>query len=151
MKYLKTDVTFEIGNETFTCTGKQIVEPGFSSVMHWRSQQDENLPMIDKGASYPVVDINSKESETTPPEYLSEADLLGLMEKYGIGTDASMAVHIASICSRNYVNVKNLFFFLKKKKKKKKKKIIKIYIYKYVYKLTQLLYFIYLFYLFIIF
>ncbi|ORX86072.1 prokaryotic type I DNA topoisomerase, partial [Anaeromyces robustus] len=105
MKYMKTDVTFEIGYETFTCSGKQIVEPGFASVMHWRSQQDENLPMIDKDATYPVVELNSNESETTPPDYLSEADLLGLMEKYGIGTDASMAVHIASICNRNYVNV----------------------------------------------
>jgi len=106
MKYLKTDVTFEIGYETFTCSGKQIIDPGFSSVMHWRSQQNENLPMIDKEATYPVVELNSNESETTPPDYLSEADLLGLMEKYGIGTDASMAVHIASICNRNYVDVK---------------------------------------------
>jgi len=106
MKYLKTDITFEIGYETFTCSGKQIIDPGFSSVMHWRSQQNENLPQIDKDSTFPVVEISSKESETTPPDYLSEADLLGLMEKYGIGTDASMAVHIASICNRNYVNVR---------------------------------------------
>ena len=31
--------------------------------------------------------------------------MLALMEKHGIGTDASMATHINNICARNYVRV----------------------------------------------
>ena len=42
---------------------------------------------------------------TSPPMLLSESDLIGLMDKYGIGTDATHADHIDKIQSRKYTSL----------------------------------------------
>ncbi|WAQ88491.1 hypothetical protein PtA15_9A618 [Puccinia triticina] len=44
-----------------------------------------------------------KEGTTSRPNLLTEADLVGLMDRNGIGTDATIAEHIAKIIDRNYV------------------------------------------------
>ena len=46
------------------------------------------------------------QSETSPPSLLTEADLIALMDKHGIGTDATHADHIETIKSRLYVGVR---------------------------------------------
>ena len=53
----------------------------------------------------PLVEVELYQGKTSPPEQLTESELIDKMEKHGIGTDASIAVHINNICERNYVQV----------------------------------------------
>ena len=49
--------------------------------------------------------MHPSQGSTSPPNLLSETDLIGLMDKYGIGTDATHAEHIEKIQTRNYVSL----------------------------------------------
>uniref|UniRef100_A0A8C3K901 DNA topoisomerase n=1 Tax=Calidris pygmaea TaxID=425635 RepID=A0A8C3K901_9CHAR len=107
-KYLQTTISFSIGPERFTCIGKVVTSPGFTEIMSWHSiPLEESLPHCEKGDLFPVGEIKLLEKQTSPPDYLTEAELITLMEKHGIGTDASIPVHINNICQRNYVTVES--------------------------------------------
>jgi DNA topoisomerase III len=50
------------------------------------------------------------EGKTSPPSLLTEADLIALMDKNGIGTDATIHEHIKKILEREYVFKEGIYF-----------------------------------------
>lgn len=50
--------------------------------------------------------------QTSPPPLLTEADLISLMERHGIGTDATHADHIETIKQRLYVGLEQAKFLV---------------------------------------
>lgn len=106
-KYTRTKITFTAGGEKFFASGRTVTSAGFTAVMPWLAVSDESLPLISAGELIPMTDVELYQGRTSAPDYLTESELITLMEKHGIGTDASISVHINNICERNYAQVQS--------------------------------------------
>uniref|UniRef100_A0A7I4Y7E0 DNA topoisomerase n=1 Tax=Haemonchus contortus TaxID=6289 RepID=A0A7I4Y7E0_HAECO len=106
--YDVTTVTISCGDEIFQLTGKTVKDPGFTEVMTWLNvDDDQKVPSLNAGDQVTLKESSLYAGETSPPGYLTESELITLMEKHGIGTDASIPVHINTISQRNYVTVES--------------------------------------------
>lgn len=72
------------------------------NLLHWQRKEDSHLPNIKIGDEVPIEKVELRSGKTAPPPYLSESELISLMEKNGIGTDASIPTHINNVCERRY-------------------------------------------------
>ena len=59
--------------------------------MPWIKIYDKTIPDFQEGQSFIPSKVDIVPGKTTPPEHLTESDLITAMEKNGIGTDASVA------------------------------------------------------------
>ena len=99
-----TIVEIEYGEETFFTNGLLVVQRNYLDVYpyeKWESSQQ--LPNFVLHESFEPTEANIVDGETSAPGYLTEPELISLMDANGIGTDATMAEHIAKIKERNYV------------------------------------------------
>lgn len=99
-----TIVEIEYGEETFFTNGLLVVQRNYLDVYpyeKWESSQQ--LPNFVLHESFEPTEANIVDGETSSPGYLTEPELISLMDANGIGTDATMAEHIAKIKERNYV------------------------------------------------
>ena len=65
---------------------------------------DGELPPMTPGMTFTPEKLDLVAGRTQPPPRLTESDLIALMERHGIGTDATMHQHIETIQSRHYVS-----------------------------------------------
>ncbi|EAW11515.1 DNA topoisomerase 3 [Aspergillus clavatus NRRL 1] len=101
-----TEVEIQYGEEMFHANGLIVLEKNYLEVYvydKWESSQE--LPNFRDGELFEPTEAKIFEGKTTPPNYLTEPELIGLMDANGIGTDATMAEHIAKIKDREYVAV----------------------------------------------
>lgn len=99
-----TTVEIEYGEETFFTNGLLVLQRNYLDVYpyeKWESSQQ--LPDFVLHETFEPTEANIIEGETSAPGYLTEPELISLMDANGIGTDATMAEHIAKIKERKYV------------------------------------------------
>ncbi|KAF2400188.1 prokaryotic type I DNA topoisomerase [Trichodelitschia bisporula] len=97
-------VEMQYGSEVFTASGLLVLERNYLDVYpydKWESSQQ--LPVFQVDEYFVPTEAKMTEGKTAPPGYLTEPELIALMDANGIGTDATMAEHIAKIKERQYV------------------------------------------------
>ncbi len=98
-----TDVEILYGDEAFAAHGVTVLARNFLDVYpyeNWTGTAE--LPKFTVGERFEPTEAMMTEGKTSPPGYLTEADLIALMDANGIGTDATMAEHIEKIQERQY-------------------------------------------------
>lgn len=101
----ETNLTLTMASEEFTARGLMIEEQNWLEIYHpwerWSTGQGE-LPKVQVGTRITPISLIMKDGRTTPPLPISEVELISLMDKNGIGTDATIAQHISTIMDREY-------------------------------------------------
>ncbi|GBM94073.1 DNA topoisomerase 3-alpha [Araneus ventricosus] len=101
----ETTVEIDVNDERFAVNGLMIIARNYLDVYPYDRWNAKIIGEYSLNEYFEPSAIEMDEGETTAPNLLTEADLIGLMEKHGIGTDATHAEHIETIKSRLYVGV----------------------------------------------
>ena len=104
--YETQTATLTAGGEEFTLRGTTVLDHGWTQIEPHRMIEERPLPsVVVAGARVPMSSARLRRETTSPPGYLTESELIDLMEKNGIGTDASIPTHINNIQVRKYVDI----------------------------------------------
>jgi DNA topoisomerase-3 len=96
-------VDIEMGGERFSANGLTVLERNYLDVYPYeRWESSAQLPAFRQGELVEPKRVDMTTDHTTRPSFLSEPELIGLMDANGIGTDATMAAHIEKILERQY-------------------------------------------------
>lgn len=137
-QYEHMQLTAEMNGETFTASGKNILDLGFKAVydQEEEEQDEQKITNIAKGHKWNQVKLLQTEGETKPPERLTEGTLLHAMEnpaKFlqkeerhatktlqqagGLGTVATRADIIEKLFNTFYIEKKGKYLYLTSKGK----------------------------------
>lgn len=105
-KLAKTKIVANINGDkipNFTITGSRIIFPGWLLVDTRARGEDVELPQIKKGDLLNLIEMNSLEKETQPPNRYTEAGLIKELEERGIGRPSTYATIMRTLNDRGYV------------------------------------------------
>lgn len=87
----------------FRATGQVLKFDGYLKIYPEKSQEID-LPEVKEKDKLELIKLNNEQHFTKPPARYSDAGLVKILEKYGIGRPSTYAPTIATIIERNYVN-----------------------------------------------
>lgn len=100
-------VELTYGPELFTASGLIVLQRNYLDVYSYdKWESSRQLPRFTLGETFTPSEAKMNDGKTSPPGYLTEPELIALMDVNGIGTDATMAEHIAKIKERAYVTTR---------------------------------------------
>ena len=98
----ETTIRVKMGEEFFRTKGLIIEDKGFLEIYPFEYWNNSHVPNFVEGEVIVPYSLKMETGITTAPNFLTEAELIGLMDKNGIGTDATIHEHIKHIQERGY-------------------------------------------------
>ncbi|HYK74464.1 MAG TPA: DNA topoisomerase, partial [Pseudoneobacillus sp.] len=103
-----THIILKAGQESLVLRETNIVNLGFKKVLNKEnSVTQEKKAILSVGKTFTIRSVQVAKGLTEPPSRFTEADLLGRMEKFGLGTPATRADLIERIIETEVVNRQN--------------------------------------------
>lgn len=100
----QTRILTQSGDIQWQARGQVIEFQGFAK--YWRSLgQDAELPIVQQGQLLNLERAAHEKKQTQPPPRYSEAQLVALMERKGIGRPSTYAPTIGTLKQREYVSI----------------------------------------------
>ncbi|KAJ9085943.1 DNA topoisomerase 3-alpha [Entomophthora muscae] len=99
----RTTVEIDIAGEKFTAGGLTVQALNYLEIYPYEKWSDKMLPPFQVGETFVPTVLEMEDGVTTPPSHLSEAELITIMSRNGIGTDATIHEHIKKVITRKYV------------------------------------------------
>jgi len=116
-KYEVIATTLTIGGHSFIIHDTNVIEPGFKALTGTKAASNTLLSSLKQGQEVGVSSVKSEQKWTEPPLRYSEADILGKMEKFGLGTPATRAEIIERLVTTEVVERQNGRFYSTQKGK----------------------------------
>eukprot|EP00919_Chromeraceae_sp_WS-2016_P050937 GHVR01120711.1.p1 GENE.GHVR01120711.1~~GHVR01120711.1.p1 ORF type:complete len:540 (-),score=90.66 GHVR01120711.1:42-1661(-) len=106
-----TSIKVDVNGEGFHTSGLIVRERNWLDVYPYETWTGREVPNFLVNERLEPKTLNMTESQTGAPSLLTEAELIGKMDRYGIGTDATLHEHIQTVQHRQYA-VKNQSVFV---------------------------------------
>lgn len=103
-KGAETLVQVKMEEELFSKKGLLVTEKNYLEVYPYEKwESSDQLPEYRLHEEFQPHILDMMDSSTSSPSYITEPELIALMDANGIGTDATMAEHIEKVQEREYV------------------------------------------------
>lgn len=115
-EYFISKTDFQARHSVFRTKFSFVYEKGFSRIYDKDCKQSDVLKNTEAGKFFfdetnaVIKDVYSKQYYAEPPSELTEGDIIGSLEKLGIGRPSTYSPIISTLKNRNYVNAQNRFF-----------------------------------------
>ncbi|HET6761386.1 MAG TPA: type I DNA topoisomerase [Gemmatimonadaceae bacterium] len=114
-----TTVDFDLERYLFRATGSVVKFDGYQRLYkesreaeeHKALEEEQGLPVVEKGEDVPVRAITPSQHFTEPPPRYSEASLVKELERLGIGRPSTYASIVSTIVDRRYAQLEQRRFF----------------------------------------
>ncbi|MDZ7816924.1 MAG: type I DNA topoisomerase [Planctomycetota bacterium] len=103
-KYEVINVDVEAGRAVFRANGRRLLFDGFLRAAYRPDKlKDQILPQMNSGDQLKLLQLDKSQNFTQPPARFTQATLVKLLEKKGIGRPSTYATIMSTIIDRNYV------------------------------------------------